>query len=89
MQVINIISKYHNLTMESDNLVTVMKFADVNEAEMAKSLLEAEGIICYLRNEFSASVLPLGGDIDVEVVVAQRDVESATKLLNAMFENQH
>lgn len=72
--------------MNDDRLVTLMKFDRINEAEMAKSLLESAGIFGVIRNEYEATVLPIGSDLDAELMVYRSDVARATELLHAFIE---
>jgi hypothetical protein len=64
----------------SDQLVTVATFALAAEAQMARNMLEAEGIPAVLGGEMSAVVLP-GHIGQVRLEVRAEDAARATALL--------
>jgi hypothetical protein len=73
------------MTEEARSFVRIAAFTSLAEAELAASVLEADGIDVLLRNEAFASILPhmtnaVGG---VEVTVSPEDVERAKEVLAA------
>lgn len=65
--------------MSADTLVPVGRFLDPAEAQMARGMLEAAGIECFLGNEHANAVMPL--TIRVRLSVLRRDAEEAQMLL--------
>jgi hypothetical protein len=71
-----------------DELVTVHNGVYLHEAELMRSVLEAEGIEAVIPDEFTVGVdpalgVPLGG---IRVQVAKSDVERATAALRAVID---
>jgi rubrerythrin len=67
----------------ADKLVTVMTFNNSFEAQLAKNLLENEGIVSVVTGEFSSDVL-LGtvlGRNQIALQVHEDDAQSAVALL--------
>ena len=67
-------------------LVTVATFSNYFDAATVKSLLESKGIVCFLRDEHSATINPLltnsmGG---IKLDIAERDYEAAKEVLIEM-----
>lgn len=56
-----------------EKLVTIATFFNLSRAYLFKARLEAEGIICHLRDEQMNNLLPVGsfGGIKVEVPLSQ------------------
>ncbi len=44
--------------MDAEDLVTVATFRTAAEAELAKEMLDNEGIVAFLGNEMSAGLMP-------------------------------
>ena len=67
--------------MKTDNLVTVVTFVYPHELGIPRSLLESEGIECFVRDEFIVNINPfysnaLGGiKLQVKESNAQRAME--------------
>ncbi len=53
------------------------------DADLARNILETEGIPCVLPGENSAEVLPV---LDVPLMVREEDVERATELLKSYLD---
>ncbi len=64
------------------DLVTVLTTDDESQLKVVKSLLEAEGIPCYVQGEVAEETLPVGR-LGVRVQVRPQDAESARALLAA------
>lgn len=67
-----------------NTLVTIAEFNLPNRAQFLKSLLEAEGIQCYLKDELTSQIYGTGimfGGIKLQVL--DTDVEAATRILIA------
>ena len=66
----------------SRDLVTIARFNTVIEADMAKSQLDAEGILAFVANAGTAGLMPYlsaGGGVSLQV--ADDDVERAREVL--------
>ena len=59
----------------------------VMEAELARNVLEEEGIPCVLPGEVMAEVLP-GVDI-VQLLVREKDAGTAAEILKDFFDSPH
>jgi Putative prokaryotic signal transducing protein len=64
----------------SDHLVTVASYASALEAQMAKNLLEAEGIPAFLAGEMTAEALS-GISSEAHLQVRDRDARRAASIL--------
>lgn len=64
-------------------LVTIAKFTDNFEADLAKEFLADHGIQAFLKNEIVYSMLPgvMPGKVDLELQVASADEERARAVL--------
>ncbi len=65
--------------MAEDEFVTVGKFLGPTEAQMAKGMLEAAGIACFLQGENANNLLALAFRARLKVRVEDR--EAAEELL--------
>lgn len=68
----------------NDKLVTVARFTDYMEAELAKQLLEGEGITAFVMGQNTASVY--GGvpaAIDIQLQTPESQAEEAKEILEA------
>jgi orotate phosphoribosyltransferase len=65
-------------------LVTIAKFDDNFEADLAKAFLEDHGITAFLKNELVYSMIPgiLPGKFDIELQVGAADEERAREILS-------
>lgn len=70
-------------TMEQTTLVTLMKFNTIDEATVAKSILDGAGIYSIIRNEYMASILPFGEGLAAEIMVSEQDAKEASAVLAA------
>ncbi len=64
---------------DADELVMVGRYQDPVEAQMAKGMLESQGIECVLQGVNSNAVMPLAFRVRLEVM--QRDEREARALL--------
>ena len=69
--------------MKTSNLVTVIKFVYPHDVGIPRSLLESEGIDCFVCDEFTVGVNPfysnaIGG---IRLQVKENDARRATELL--------
>ncbi|HEY6461987.1 MAG TPA: DUF2007 domain-containing protein [Polyangiaceae bacterium] len=65
-----------------DDLVTVVTFPDVAEAELARERLELEGVTAVVMGAQSGGVMPyLAGSEGVRVQVQRQDVDRAREIL--------
>jgi hypothetical protein len=67
--------------IEDEELVTVGKFLAPTEAQMAKGMLEAAGIECFLQGENANNMLALA--FRVRLRVRGTDADLAEELLQA------
>jgi hypothetical protein len=70
-----------------DNYITVATFHQTFEAQLAKNLLENEGIASTLSGEFTADMLPFGqagGSDQIVLQVHEEDAQRATGVLAAV-----
>jgi hypothetical protein len=67
------------------NPVAIRRFLDVRQAEMARSILEANGIDSFLDQPFTGSIAPhyMLGSGGVRLFVAADDEERALEVLAA------
>ena len=66
-----------------EKLVTIKVFTFLPELYMAKSFLESEEIMCFVKDEIISQVLPLVPTIfgGVKLQVREEDAEKAIQLL--------
>jgi hypothetical protein len=69
------------------DFVELRNYSDPIKANLAKELLEKEGVACYLKNELTSVmnwfyITAIGG---ISLVVARKDLERAEEIL-AVFE---
>ncbi len=74
--------------MERDDLVVVMTFNRVNNAEMHQALLASAGVQSYLLDENMGVALPVGGMLQVRLAVASKDEKRAREVLSADFDHE-
>jgi len=63
----------------TEGLVTIARFTNVIDAEIARTKLESEGIQGFIADEFTSRVYP--GAIDVRLLVHEEDAERAVEIL--------
>ena len=70
--------------MDAEDLVTVATFRTAAEAELAKEMLDNEGIVAFLGNEMSAGLMPyLTSElVQITLQVPERDAERARDILS-------
>lgn len=64
-----------------DKIVEIANFQQPEKAELLASLLRAEGIECYVRNEISSRVLRGYADIGARVEILDKDIPSALEIM--------
>lgn len=67
--------------MQSTKFVVVLRCNDIERLAIARSILENAEIFSTIRNEYMASILPIGEDMAAELIVSEEDAERATELL--------
>jgi len=67
--------------VDPDKFVTVGKFLEPANAQMAKGMLESAGIECFLQGENANSLLALA--FRARLLVHKRDEEAARQLLGS------
>lgn len=65
-------------------LVTIKKSHYESELLVLKSRLEAEGINCYFKNEFTTQIMNYLPSFEVELQVSSIDLESALDILKTI-----
>jgi hypothetical protein len=68
-----------DLIEDSEKLVTVGKFLEPSNAQMAKGALESAGIECFLQGENANSLLALA--FRARLLVREQDEEAAREIL--------
>jgi Putative prokaryotic signal transducing protein len=66
---------------DPDKFVTIGKYIEGVDAQMAKGLLESSGIECFLQGENANSLL--GAAFRARLLVHKQDEESARQILGA------
>lgn len=68
-----------------ESLYTIFTFSYPSEAYPLRSLLESEGIPCYLKDEINVQINPLGSNAlgGVKLQVKAGDVKAAIELMDA------
>ena len=69
--------------MKTDNFVTVITFVYPHEVGIPSSLLESEGIECFVRDDLTLNIVPfysnaIGG---IRLQVKESDAQRATDIL--------
>ena len=73
--------------MNSQNLVTLLRFDHNEQIAVARSILDNAGIESFVRNEYMASILPIE-DIDAELMVREEDATRAMQLLESFIKGK-
>ncbi len=63
------------------SLVTIKKSHVESELLVLKSILESEGIRCYLRNEYTTQIMNYLPSFEVELQVSEIDLEKSRELM--------
>ncbi|MHC4721973.1 MAG: putative signal transducing protein [Planctomycetota bacterium] len=66
-----------------DKLITIAEFQNDIEAQMAKSLLQADGIDAIIVGQAVKDLLPVDGMLNVELQVFARDAQKAMAVLDS------
>ena len=74
--------------MHQANLVTILRFDHVNQVAVARSILDNAGIESTIRNEYMASIMPIGEDLAAELMVREEDAARASKLLESFTKGE-
>jgi hypothetical protein len=69
----------HDSNLDPDKFVTVGKFLEPINAQMAKGLLESAGMECFLQGENANSLLALA--FRARLLVHKQDEETARQIL--------
>lgn len=73
--------------MDSQNLVTLLRFDHNEQIAVARSILDNAGIKSFVRNEYMASILPIE-DIAAELMVRAKDATRAMQLLESFIKGE-
>ena len=63
-----------------EQLVVIREYDSITQAEMAKAILDGDGIYSMIRNEYMSTIYPIG-TMPAQLVVRESDLESARALL--------
>lgn len=65
------------------NLLTIKTFNNITSLGLVRSMLEAEGIECFVKDEYMGQVYAGAGvqSFDIKLQVREEDVEKAIQLL--------
>ena len=74
--------------MQSKNLVTLLRLDRAEQIAIARSILDNAGIESTIRNEYMASILPIGEDLAAELMVREEDAARASKLLESFMKGE-
>jgi transcription initiation factor TFIIIB Brf1 subunit/transcription initiation factor TFIIB len=66
------------------NFVTIKKASIEGDLIVLKSLLEAEGIKCFLKNQYVTQIINYMPSFAVELQVPKEDVMRAIQILNEL-----
>ena len=73
-------------TMTDDaTMVTLARFQDPVEAQMARSAVEAAGIVCFLQGENANSLIPMA--FRTRLLVRPQDEAAAQEILDAAVDS--
>lgn len=63
------------------SFVTIRKTHTPSEILVLKSVLESEGINCFLKNEYTTQIMNHLPSFEVELQVSELDLEKALKIM--------
>ena len=66
-----------------DKMVEIARFQYVEQAQGLSSLLQANGVVCYVRNEYTTQVMGLTDVGGIRVELLESDVEQAMQIMEA------
>lgn len=66
-----------------DKMVEIARFQYVEQARGLASLLQANGVVCYVRNEYTTQVMGLTDVGGIRVELLESDVEQAMQIMEA------
>ena len=69
------------------SLITIKKSHIESNLSVLKSRLESEGIKCYLRNEFTTQIMNYLPSFEVELQVAESDLERTQEIMKVFEDN--
>ena len=67
--------------MQPTKLIVILRCNDIERLAIARSILDNAEIFSTIRNEYMATILPIGEELAAELLVEEKDIERATKLL--------
>lgn len=67
------------------SLITIKESHYTNDLLVLKSILEAEGIPCFLKNENTTSIMSHMATFVTELQVDERDLERAVKIMKNAY----
>lgn len=76
------------MIMKRDDLVVLMTFNRVNDANLNQALLRSAGVESYLLDENMGTLLPVGGAFEIRLAVARENEAKAREVLAADFDKE-
>jgi hypothetical protein len=70
------------------SLITIKKAHNTTDLLVLQSMLESEGIECYLKNENSSNILSHIGAIETELQISSENFNKAQDILEKYLENK-
>lgn len=74
--------------MDSSSLISLARFDRAEQLALARSILDSANIYSVVRNEYMASILPLGEDMAAELMVREEDAARASELLRDLMKGE-
>ena len=72
------------MNLDDENIIVVKTFMSEFEAEIAKGMLEEEGIECYVSSDDTGGMRPhLQLTLGVRLIVMEKDLQRALEILDA------
>lgn len=68
-------------------LVTIKSSHNEVDLHPLKGLLESEGIVCFLKNQFTTQVMSHMANFQVELQVPESDLEKVAEIMNSTGES--
>ena len=67
-----------------EQLVVIREYDSITHAEMAKAILDGDGIYSMIRNEYMSAIYPIAL-APAQIVVREEDAEWASALLDSVM----
>ncbi|MFI3320073.1 MAG: DUF2007 domain-containing protein [Rikenellaceae bacterium] len=67
--------------MQVDTMTVLREYNNPTEAEMAKNILDNEGMWCMINNEYMSTIYPTGV-MPAQLIVREEDLKRAMELIS-------